>query len=286
MGSPGTTTGSDAPAPIVYLHGKGEPKRDHEVVIALSRGLDGIGQDPMHPAVLQMKAMDYSRELRGRQQGDGRRPLRVPRHEGGPRSPDQILAYFARQEALRQALVPHADDVWTVLDKAPRSIAAVGGDLMAWWYDDVDQYVKQEPRRWTVWSRVLDDWPKTPRVLVIAHSLGSVVIVDLLPRLPAGQRVDLVTLGSPLQVPRLRRGLRDLQLDFPYEQINSWVNIMDPDDWVPAVGGLSSALAQVLDVKVDLWGGHDELLYLAHPATARAVQAYLDATTAANAANP
>jgi hypothetical protein len=69
--------------------------------------------------------------------------------------------------------------------------------------------------------------------------------------------------------------LLELKADFPYELVNTWVNIREPDDRVGTMGGLAPVLTQVLDVDVDLWGSHDAASYLAHPATACAVETIL-----------
>jgi hypothetical protein len=103
------------------------------------------------------------------------------------------------------------------------------------------------------------------KVVVVAHSMGTMVAYDVLRNCPECPLVDtLVTLGSPL-------GIREVQeeliaegasdVDFPAAKLSRWINIYDPldpvcgadprlaNDYQP-VDGLS-----VVDVKESNWGG-------------------------------
>src|SRR5688572_2414899 len=106
---------------------------------------------------------------------------------------------------------------------------------------------------------------KAEKVIVIAHSMGTMVAYDVLRNCPECPLVDtLVTLGSPL-------GIREVQdeliaegasdVDFPAAKLSRWINVYDPldpvcgadprlaNDFQP-VDGLS-----VTDVKESNWGG-------------------------------
>ena len=71
--------------------------------------------------------------------------------------------------------------------------------------------------------------------MLLGHSLGSVVGLDLIRHLPPGVFVRLfVTLGSPLSTPSLWPFVRGLKEDFPYDRVGSWVNVVDGRDFIAA----------------------------------------------------
>src|ERR1019366_5472038 len=70
----------------------------------------------------------------------------------------------------------------------------------------VRRYQDQRDCRWAAQRAVLDQLPKSGSIILIAHSLGSVVAVDLLTKLHPNLRVDLlVTIGSPLAIKPVRQ---------------------------------------------------------------------------------
>lgn len=93
--------------------------------------------------------------------------------------------------------------------------------------------------------------------VVIGHSLGSVIAFDLLRlgelaapgTVGAGVRM-LVTCGSPLAIPTVRRamGLQDQELMTPPGI--RWLNVFDPGDAVTGGAGLALAAPNVIDAKV------------------------------------
>ncbi|MET8965225.1 hypothetical protein ABZX69_38145 [Streptomyces sp. NPDC004074] len=93
--------------------------------------------------------------------------------------------------------------------------------------------------------------------VVIGHSLGSVIAYDLLrrgeiaPDRTAGVRT-LVTCGSPLTIPSVRRGLNIAEgepLKLPGDI--AWVNVFDPGDFVTGGTGLSALSPEITDAEVD-----------------------------------
>ncbi|MGW1784932.1 hypothetical protein ACWCQQ_38380 [Streptomyces sp. NPDC002143] len=109
----------------------------------------------------------------------------------------------------------------------------------------------------TVRDRVREAVEQSGATLIIAHSLGSVIVYDMFRRgrFPSG--VDggvsmLITCGSPLAWLPLRRklGVRasdELQLPSNVR----WLNVFDPNDPVTAGVGLSAIAPGVTDVAVD-----------------------------------
>lgn len=106
--------------------------------------------------------------------------------------------------------------------------------------------------------------------VVVGHSLGSVIVYDLLRRgqIPpdrvSGVRT-LVTCGSPLAIPSVRRGLgltdgEPLKLPGDIE----WVNVFDPGDFITGGRGLKGTSPGITDEKVHngVVDPHKALTYL------------------------
>ena len=75
--------------------------------------------------------------------------------------------------------------------------------------------------------------------MLVGHSLGSVVAYDLLRRELAPRVMALVTLGSPLAWPRVRRALDAAASPADISRGESWSNVFDPWDVVTAGKGLA-----------------------------------------------
>ncbi|WP_329266616.1 hypothetical protein [Streptomyces sp. NBC_01451] len=118
--------------------------------------------------------------------------------------------------------------------------------------------------------------------LVIAHSLGSVIIYDMSQRgeIPApgangGGVGTLITCGSPLNWPPVKRHL-DVTSEFQLPASITWVNIFDPKDPITAGQGLSGKATGVQDIQVDNGDDpHAARRYLRQEAMARAVRTAL-----------
>ncbi|MFF0700194.1 hypothetical protein ACFYVC_07810 [Streptomyces tendae] len=133
----------------------------------------------------------------------------------------------------------------------------------------------------SVRGRVRKALDETGATLVIAHSLGSVVIYDMFQRseipLPADGGVrQLITCGSPLAWLPLQRelGLRiPEKLHLPSDI--DWLNVFDPYDPVTAGTGLAAVAPGATDVAVDNRDDpHASGRYLEQRVVAIAVHAY------------
>ncbi len=113
------------------------------------------------------------------------------------------------------------------------------------------------------------------KVVVISHSMGTMVAYDVLRNCAGCPEVDtLITLGSPLGVREVQQELKASgagKLDFPAATVNRWINVYDPLDVVcgadprfandfASVDGKS-----VEDIKESNWGSwrHSITHYLA-----------------------
>jgi len=146
------------------------------------------------------------------------------------------------------------------------------GRLISLALREAHEYRSDKSKREAVWRTVLDALPDSGRITVLAHSLGSVVIVDLLKRLPADVSIDLlITMGSPLSTPRLWPNARNTIANFPYDRVDAWINLYGPMDIVTAGRGISVTFPQAIDVPVDVGASHEIASYCAHPAVAAAI---------------
>lgn len=136
-------------------------------------------------------------------------------------------------------------------------------------------YLTSEQIRANVLRRVLEPLPETGRIVIVAHSLGSVIAADVLRRLPVGLEVaGLVTIGSPLasarfQVDKLRDALKE-----PPTNLSWWVNFWNRHDPVSASRGVSSVFPWLIDFRIESTPNihvHDAVQYLADDAVGAAI---------------
>ncbi|MGI9197204.1 MAG: hypothetical protein ACR2KE_07040 [Candidatus Nanopelagicales bacterium] len=140
--------------------------------------------------------------------------------------------------------------------------------------DQVGRYLDDEGRRAAILLRVraaLD--AAEPPVVVIAHSLGSVVMVDLLADLPRDIAL-LVTVGSPLGHEAVGRSISGSP--FPYGRVGGWVNVVHLLDPVPFGRGLADRFPAAHDLYLPVTAGLGPGSILT--GIARAATAHLDTT--------
>ena len=285
---------------IVYLHGVGGPMSRKKFIKHLGTGLKKVKHLDDDPWVDALTIPSYIPELKRRRRAG--RPLRdLTWSFGSPTTPQDAEEYLQRSAAVRLVASQYRKNPgrWRpsgtgkAVDKVFGIVASIAhggqqGTIAVSWpirralkamgkheFLRAGDYLGSRTTRHRVLSAVLDQWPTESRVLVIAHSLGSVVLVDLLGRLPEGAVVDVITVGSPLAGPGFRRRARRLNGRFPYSRVNSWVNVRDPNDLVAWSGGLSHLLPGVVDVKVDTDGSHDAPDYLRRKPVAAMVASFL-----------
>ncbi|MGH3897904.1 MAG: hypothetical protein ACRDTA_06530, partial [Pseudonocardiaceae bacterium] len=141
-------------------------------------------------------------------------------------------------------------------------------------FRDVAAYLDQHQIRDAVLTNVLDTFPASGQVVLVSHSLGTVVALDLITRLPAGVEVPLlVTAGSPLGMDGVHKRLLTGGPQQP-DRVRGWVNAWCAADAVaigcplrPTWGG------GVHDVLTDNAKdrAHDIEEYLADPRVARPI---------------
>nr|WP_256128144.1 hypothetical protein [Arthrobacter sp. SDTb3-6] len=132
-------------------------------------------------------------------------------------------------------------------------------------------YLSSKQIRAQVLNRILAVVPESGKLVIVAHSLGSVIAADLLLRLPVDVEVSaLVTIGSPLANGRFKLDdLRDALTD-PPPHLSWWVNFRNAWDPVAIRRGLSSVFPWMLDHTINTGHGsnpivpHSASAYLGH----------------------
>jgi len=143
-------------------------------------------------------------------------------------------------------------------------------------FSQARNYLRDTQIRAQVLNRVLAQLPDSGRIVVIGHSLGSVIAADLVRRLPVGLSVaGMVTIGSPLasgsfDVDKLRDSLQE-----PPSNLDWWVNFWNVLDPVAAHRGVSSVFPWIIDFRINtkapLQSAHNAVEYLGNGTVAAAV---------------
>jgi len=125
-----------------------------------------------------------------------------------------------------------------------------------------------------VMTQIIDGLPKDEKVVVISHSLGTIVAYDLMRRLRHQVKVKLLlTAGSPLGIEIVKRRLGPPLICLP--NVDKWVNASDREDFVALQTKLTSTTfgCDKIQNNDQLDNGdedaHDILKYLAHDVVAQ-----------------
>lgn len=133
----------------------------------------------------------------------------------------------------------------------------------------VKNYLTDEGLRGAVLQRILDDLHHIDEIVLIGHSLGSVIAIDLLDHLPESVHVRrFITVGSPAGTPALYRNSQRILKRFPYSRVDDWSNFLDPLDGVTAGRGLATIFPGAQDFSVRGASTHRAFDYLSQPAIA------------------
>jgi pimeloyl-ACP methyl ester carboxylesterase len=225
---------------LVYLHGIGAEHDDawREVVSAALvevgyPGLDGVDcRAPKYPNTLRYPS-------------DERHALPSQTWPQLSRSERDDLRWRVEQATadLERALGAHAAG-WAV-PLAAESVPAVLKVI-----PQARRYLQDEATRANTLHRVLSELPESGPIVLLAHSLGTVIAADLLTRLPAGIEVaGVITVGSPAGSLAVHRGSDRLEeLHEPLPQVAWWLNVWGSADPVTGLRGISHRFPWVLDI--------------------------------------
>jgi hypothetical protein len=168
-------------------------------------------------------------------------------------------------------------------------LAGLSEPVVVWWLKQVGAYFRDPEVRAAAQARLAEQVGDDARV-VVAHSLGSVVVYEGLCAHPGWPITDLVTLGSPLGVrqvvfDRLRpapaSSVVASEMGMPGGRwpgrVQRWVNISDGADFVALQPRLRSLFGdRVVDVRIDNGvRAHSVQRYLSAAETGAAVLAGL-----------
>ncbi|MDV3136671.1 hypothetical protein [Mycobacterium sp. 29Ha] len=256
---------------VVFLHGIGEGDPNYEWLEGLNRGLVQAGHQPIDRE--QVIAPRYSSYLRTEARAGKLPPLTYK-----PVDEARARFDFERRQARVQRLLQVQSGVRPFgFNMIPDVVweAAPGlafGHLPIMNLDQVRTYVRDEKVRADVMNHILDFLPTYGDVLLIAHSLGSVIAIDLLDHLHENLHVRrFITIGSPANIRALHEGSERLLKKFPYARVDDWSNFINVRDIVTGGRGLARIFPGAQDFLLDGISGHDASTYLGDPAVSSLV---------------
>ncbi|MEJ2860158.1 trypsin-like serine peptidase [Actinomycetospora flava] len=286
----------ETPPHLVFLHGRAQQNRDPaELRLAwaggLTRGLGAAGLPPLDPARawfpyygdrLAQLAGPSAVELAGANEDAGM----TAAEQGAPAGSSARTTYAALIEdaAARAGFRPDTpaeeglSDLLGPVQAALSHLAARSrlDDLfIAVRFRDIALYLDDDRVRSQVLDTVLETFPTSGPVTLVSHSLGTVVALDLLTRVPP--QVDLrllVTAGSPLGLDSVNKRLLT---DGPVRpDVQRWVNAWCVADAVTIGCPLAPTWGSgVEDIRTDnpLTAAHSIAEYLADLRVASAIGA-------------
>ncbi|MBT2416570.1 trypsin-like peptidase domain-containing protein [Streptomyces sp. ISL-22] len=286
---------------LVFLHGRSQEGKDperlrREWAAGLNQGLVRAGLAPVDP---QDVWFPYY----------GDRLVRsLAAHEAVPRMVEAPAATAAEvvapispgAHALYEEIIGEAAAKWDMPEERHLATERFGwgdvvgalqrrlgwlaarSDLDAWAialiFRDVAAYLDDTAVREEVLECVLDAVPDSGEVVLVSHSLGTVVGMDLLTRLSPGVNVvHLTTAGSPLGMDSVYNRLLAGGPKRP-EKVADWLNVWCPtdavaigcplaDDWADGLTDLAVVNARDR--------AHSIVEYLSHAEVARSVGSHL-----------
>ncbi|MFD5085170.1 hypothetical protein ACFWOG_21320 [Kitasatospora sp. NPDC058406] len=149
----------------------------------------------------------------------------------------------------------------------------VTGRLL-WFVREAHTYLRHEETADAVRVALAEVLAQTGARMVIAHSLGSVVVYDMLSRGEAPDVTTLVTCGSPLGWLAGRKGIHSDGDRLTVPAGVEWTNLFASKDFVAGCAGLSRLAAGVTDIEVNngmFPSSHDVHRYLDKPSLANLI---------------
>jgi hypothetical protein len=261
---------------LLFIHGVRNDDRDANWRQALDDALLREGTESLEARGYHVIAPTYLAELEAERVPEVDEPAMTYRKSSDEEYARAAGRYWAALADLERTRIRGR-----VQPKLGAGLPANGmaEKLMPTLFADAVRYRADADRRHAIFARILAEIPPNADLVIVAHSLGSVVAADLLYRLPEHTDVRmLITLGSPLALEPLRKHLTRRRQRFPYEMVGPWINLCGTRDLVTGFRGLSPVFAEALDVFVDTGLVHDAktahaaTTYLDRPAAARAIE--------------
>lgn len=257
-------------ASLLYLHGVGEGDLEGNWLVSLNSSLRRVGYADC--VSVNVSAPHYADILKGTDLD-----LPLPKVvTGSLRGEDARTSRrdYERRRAAMEEMLGDDDrgDGWPAAGPIALQIAKLDR------FVQVANYRDNQKVRAAVLHHVLQQLPTTERLVIIGHSLGSVVAADLLCRLPISTTaVTMITIGSPLPHSQVHPDGMTKLLAQPPRHVQHWVNFWSRADGVPAGRGVAKLIPWVLDQRLeakfglDFVGQHAAASYLQDHRVATAV---------------
>jgi V8-like Glu-specific endopeptidase len=286
---------------LVFLHGRSQEGKDPDKVrrawaAGLNQGLVRAGLAPVDPADVWFPYYgDRLAQALTAHEAVPRvveAPTATPAEVVAPATPTARAAYEEIVgEAAAKWYVPHERQLATERIDPGGTVGALQGqlswlaarsDLDAWVialiFRDVAAYVEDQRIREEVLGCVLETMPEAGEVVLVSHSLGTVVGMDLVTRLSPGvSLVHLTTAGSPLGLDSVSGRLLVGGPKRP-DKVADWLNAWCPTDAVAIGSPLGDAWADGLtDLAVvnARDRAHSIVEYLTHAEVGRTIGGHL-----------
>lgn len=259
---------------ILYLHGVGQQVRHDEWYQALGASLEGHGIDPPPLTSPRMISPDYVDLLKLPPSQRVDEPDETPKATGTRSERLALRAAYGRAQREGGVDLPDLSENWGLAGLGqqvdPELASRLKRDLR-----DAAMYLANKSLRAAILHRVIHDIGKQRDLVVLGHSLGSLVAIDLLAHLPARVHIRrLITLGSPAgNLSTMRKRPDALLREFPFHRVDGWFNAFNPWDLVPRGLGLASHFPAASDVRIDMGPApvHSAARHLRHPAVAKLI---------------
>jgi endonuclease G, mitochondrial len=204
---------------------------------------------------------------------------------------EELIGEAAERSGLPPELAPTEDENFLggLVGNLQKQLSWVAGRsgldelLIAAIFKDVAAYLDHEPVRKLVLDAVMETIPSSGQIVLVSHSLGTVVGMDLITRLPREiEVVQLVTAGSPLGMDGVFKRLLSGGPHKPQE-VGSWLNAWCAPDPVaigcPLGDSWGPGIAEVI-TNNPKDRAHSIAEYLADARVARRIGSVLGAPTA------
>lgn len=240
---------------LVYLHGvnnKGPwAEASNRWRGGLDQGLATAGYSPLEDD--KIIAPTYP-DLLLRLNGDPRRndepipPITQSKLSSSERKQERA-DFDRRMAAMERRLADAANAGPKPIANIAELAAATAFRLQS--FREASNYMHDDAVRRGVLNRIIDQLPESGSIVIVGHSLGSVIAADLLPRIPRHLKVaGMVTIGSPLAQGNFDLGKLETDLKEPPSNLAWWVNFWSHWDPVAALRGASTVVPWLLDVRV------------------------------------
>jgi hypothetical protein len=269
---------------LLFIHGVRNDDPNAEWRGALDAALRREGTATLAERGYVIAGPTYLRELEARSQPKTAEPELTYRKMSDQAYVRTAREYWAALADLQQFGLQDVEAERGPLGDIPAPDPAARA-VMRQRFKDAEAYCASADRRHAILHRILREVPGRGDLVIVAHSLGSVVAADLIYYLPTSVRLRLlITLGSPLALRPLRAHLNRRRSGFPFEVIGPWINLVGTGDLVTGFRGISRHFPEALDVFVNTgWKpgpAHTSGAYLEQTVVARAL-AWLDGRSAA-----